>query len=178
MREFKERRKDVKESFRRELPRWRQWQRTHLPLQESKRHTFNPWVGKILWRRAWQLTPVFLSGEFYGQRSLPVYHPQRCKESDMTEVTQHNTQDDICSNRNKLQHPVKYIQLQFPYALVIPTRQYLQKFYFTKYSICPLGSQTLALQKCPPSILKVYEYVRLHGKEKLRVKTELSLLII
>ena len=68
--------------------------------------------------------------------------------------------------------------MQFPYALIIPTRQYLQKFYFTKYSICPLGSQTLALQKCPPSILKVYEYVRLHGKEKLRVKTELSLLII
>ena len=24
---------------------------------------FNPWVGKIPWRRAWQLTPVFLPGE-------------------------------------------------------------------------------------------------------------------
>ena len=28
------------------------------------RHRFNPWVKKILWRRAQQLTPVFLSGEF------------------------------------------------------------------------------------------------------------------
>ena len=28
-----------------------------------KRHGFNPWVGKISWRRAWQPTPVFLPGE-------------------------------------------------------------------------------------------------------------------
>ena len=25
---------------------------------------FNPWVGKIPWRRAWKPTPVFLPGEF------------------------------------------------------------------------------------------------------------------
>ena len=30
----------------------------------------DPWVGKIPWRREWQLTPVFLPGESYGQRSL------------------------------------------------------------------------------------------------------------
>ena len=24
---------------------------------------FNPWVGKIPWRRVWQPTPVFLPGE-------------------------------------------------------------------------------------------------------------------
>ena len=24
---------------------------------------FDPWVGKILWRRAWQPAPVFLPGE-------------------------------------------------------------------------------------------------------------------
>jgi len=31
--------------------------------------------GKILWRRAWQPTPVFLAGEFHGQRSLEGYCP-------------------------------------------------------------------------------------------------------
>ena len=31
---------------------------------------FNPRVGKIPWRRAWQPAPVFLTGEFHGQRSL------------------------------------------------------------------------------------------------------------
>ena len=36
----------------------------------------NPWVGKILWRRKWQLTPVFLPEEFQGQRSLAGYSPR------------------------------------------------------------------------------------------------------
>ena len=31
--------------------------------RRCKRLGFNPWVGKIPWRRAWQLTPVFLPGE-------------------------------------------------------------------------------------------------------------------
>ena len=46
---------------------------------------FDPWVGKIPWGRKWQPTPVFLSGEFHGQRSLVSYSPWGCKESDMTE---------------------------------------------------------------------------------------------
>ena len=36
---------------------------------------FDPWVGKIPWRRAWQPTPVFLPGESHGQRSLAGYDP-------------------------------------------------------------------------------------------------------
>ena len=40
---------------------------------------------KIPWRREWQPTPVFLPGEFHGQRSLAGYSPWGCKESDMTE---------------------------------------------------------------------------------------------
>ena len=45
----------------------------------------DPWVRKILWQREWQPTPVFLSGEFHGQRSLAGYGPWGCKESDTTE---------------------------------------------------------------------------------------------
>ena len=52
-----------------------------------KRCGFNPWVGEIPWRREWQSIPVFLPGEFHGQRSLAGYGPWGCKESDMTEVT-------------------------------------------------------------------------------------------
>ena len=37
------------------------------------RPVFNPWVGTIPWRRAWQPTPVFLPGASYGQRSLEGY---------------------------------------------------------------------------------------------------------
>ena len=36
-------------------------------------------------RRKWQPTPVFLPGEFYGQRSLVGSSPWGCKESDTTE---------------------------------------------------------------------------------------------
>ena len=48
---------------------------------------FDPWVGKIPWRRAWQPTPVFLPGESQGLRSLVGYSPQSPQESDTTEVT-------------------------------------------------------------------------------------------
>ena len=43
---------------------------------------FDPWVGLIPWRRAWQPTLVFLPGEYHGQRSLAGYSPWGCKESD------------------------------------------------------------------------------------------------
>ena len=39
------------------------------------RHKFDSWVGKILWRRAWQPTPALLSGEYRRQRSLVGYSP-------------------------------------------------------------------------------------------------------
>ena len=57
--------------------------------QCKKRCGFNPWVGKIPWRRAWQPTPVFLPGESHEQRSLVGYSPWRYKESNMTEATGH-----------------------------------------------------------------------------------------
>ena len=34
---------------------------------------FNPWVGKISWRREWQPTPVLLPRKFHAQRSLVGY---------------------------------------------------------------------------------------------------------
>ena len=57
------------------------------PACQCRRHRFDPWVGKILWRRKWQPTPVFLSGKFHGQRSLVSYSPWDRKESDTTEHT-------------------------------------------------------------------------------------------
>ena len=43
------------------------------PACQSRRHKrrgFNPWVGKIAWRRTWQPIPVFMPGESHRQRSL------------------------------------------------------------------------------------------------------------
>ena len=53
--------------------------------RRCKRLGFNPGVGKIVWRRAWQLTLVFLPGESHGQRSLVGYSPWGHTESVTTE---------------------------------------------------------------------------------------------
>ena len=55
------------------------------PCRRPRRRGFNPWVGKIPWRRAWTPTPVFLPGESHGQRSLVGCSPWGHRESEMTE---------------------------------------------------------------------------------------------
>ena len=61
---------------------------------QCRRHGFDPWVGKIPERKKWQPTPVFLPGEFHGQRSLVSHRPWGCKESEATEHT--HTQMELC----------------------------------------------------------------------------------
>ena len=58
-------------------------------LLKCKRHRFSPWVGKISWRREWLPTPLFLPGEFHGQRSLEGYTLWGYKESDPAEQLTH-----------------------------------------------------------------------------------------
>ena len=64
--------------------------------RRCQRCWLDPWVGKILWRRAWQPTPVFLPGKFHGPRSLAVYSPRSHKESDMIEFTHRDTHTHTC----------------------------------------------------------------------------------
>ena len=52
-----------------------------------KRHRFNPCVGKIPWRKAWQPTPVFLFGESYTQRSLAGYKEFQRVKHDWNDLT-------------------------------------------------------------------------------------------
>ena len=59
-------------------------------FRKYKRFKFDPWVRKIPWRREWQLTPVFLSGESHGLRSLVGYSPQ-CHKLSLTQLTQLST---------------------------------------------------------------------------------------
>ena len=58
-------------------------------LPAIRRPRFNQWVGKILWRREWQPTPVFLPGKPHGQRSLVGYSPWGPKELDRTVSNTH-----------------------------------------------------------------------------------------
>ena len=56
---------------------WLRWWRIRL---QCGRPRFDPWVGKIPWRRERLPTPVFWPGEFHG-----LYSQWRHKESDKTE---------------------------------------------------------------------------------------------
>ena len=76
--------------------------------RRHKRHRFSPWVGKILWRRKWQPTPVSLSGESHGQRSLVGYNPWGHKESGTTEASEQvHTQNDLIqkTSSRKMKEP-------------------------------------------------------------------------
>ena len=55
--------------------------------RRHKRLRFDPWVGKISWRRARQPTPEFLLGESHEQRSLVGYSPWGHRELDSTKAT-------------------------------------------------------------------------------------------
>ena len=46
---------------------------------QCRRRRFDPWVGKIPWRKKWQPTPVFLPGNSHEQGSLVSYSPWGCK---------------------------------------------------------------------------------------------------
>ena len=59
------------------MVQWFSWQRICL---QYRRPGFNPWVGKIPWRRKRLTTPIFWPGEFHG-----LYNPWGSNELDMTE---------------------------------------------------------------------------------------------
>ena len=56
-------------------------------FRRHKRPGFNPWFRKILWRRKWWPTPVFMPGKSHERRSLVGNSPWGRKELDTTEVT-------------------------------------------------------------------------------------------
>ena len=74
------------------LPRWLSDEESRMKwwrMQETQEIWFNPWVWKIPWRRKWQPTPVFLSGESHWQRMLVGYSPWSRKRVGQNLVTEH-----------------------------------------------------------------------------------------
>ena len=56
-----------------------------LQWRRGRRHCLEPWVVKILWRRKWQPSPVFLPGKFRGQSRLLGCSARGREESGTTE---------------------------------------------------------------------------------------------
>ena len=60
--------------------------------RRHKRCGFNPWVGKIPWRRRWQPTLALLPGESHGQKSLAGHSPRVTKRHDRGNLARTHSQ--------------------------------------------------------------------------------------
>ena len=65
---------------------------------QCRRSRFYPWIRKIPWRRKWQPAPVFLPGEFHGQRSLVGYNlcDHRVRHKQVTLIYSENARGQSC----------------------------------------------------------------------------------
>ena len=91
--------------------------------RRCKRHGFDPWVGKIPWRRAWQPTPVFLPGESHGQRSLVGYSPQGGKsQTQLKQITMHVQTNNIRNGKGNISIDTMDI-----------IKRYYEQFYANKF---------------------------------------------
>ena len=48
-------------------PKWYSGKESACQFKRCKRHRFSLWVGKILWSRKWQPTPIFLPVKFHDR---------------------------------------------------------------------------------------------------------------
>ena len=69
------------------LPGWLSGKESAHLCRRQRRCEFDPWVGKIPWRRKWQPAPIFLSGESHGHRGLVGCSLLDHKKLDATEHT-------------------------------------------------------------------------------------------
>ena len=72
------------------------WLRRYSVCLQCRRPGFDPWVGKIPWRRRWQSTPVLLPGKSHGHRSLVGYSPWGRKESSSFQACSKTVYTYIC----------------------------------------------------------------------------------
>ena len=65
------------------------WLSSEESACQCRRCGFDPWVGKIPWRRKWQSTPVCLPGLDHGQRSLAIVHKVTKSQTRLKELSVH-----------------------------------------------------------------------------------------
>ena len=124
-----------------ELPRWLSGKESTCQYRRHKKHRFDPCVGKIPWKRKWQPTPVFLSGESHGQRRLAVNSPWGCKKSDTTERLSTYTLPSTCHKISPPKVVIMIVISLFQFSSSIVTMNYLL--------LLLLGFLELWLWPCP-----------------------------
>ena len=103
------------------LPKWHSGRESNCQYRRHKRCGFDPCIEKIPCSRKWQPPPVFLPGEFHGQRSLVGYSPLGFKESDPTKWLSTHTAWTVTLNTTNWAHDCPSHDLPGPLALPICT---------------------------------------------------------
>ena len=135
--------------------------------RNRRRLGFNPWVGKIPWRRKWQPTPLFLPGESQGQRSPAGSIPKGWKESDTTE--------HICTHTHTHTHTLMHIYFPPPHlpdqglnpcslhwkCRILTTGPQRSSLKYTHYTYThthtPLSGRSLHLLNCSITLMSALE---------------------
>ena len=99
-------------------------------MQKTKERRFDPCIGKIPQRRKWQPTPVFLTGEFHGQRSLVGYSPWGHTKSDSTERSCTHTSHTHMEIHKIHNLPLNHVEVGAPTLHIVenPHRIYSRSF--------------------------------------------------
>ena len=98
-----------------------------------KRCGFNPWVGKIPWRRAWQPTPVFLPGESHGENFLVgcIVHGVAKSQTWLKWLSMHAHMDRMAACYHKPTHHITNHKATLHFT------KHIWAYYFTLHLIYP-----------------------------------------
>ena len=110
---------------------------------QCRRHEFFPWVGKIPWRTAWKLIPVFLHRESHGQRSLVGPNPLDHSLTLLKWLSMHACTAQ-CAWKHHWKHRWKYILLTSNYT----KRMCVFSYSVMSDSLWPLGLEPIRFL-CP-----------------------------
>ena len=115
------------------FPRWLSGKESICQCNRCRRCGFNYLFGKILWKRRWQLTPVFLPGESHRQRSLAGYSLWGCKELYVTERARAHTHTHTHGLKNRPWRPENDLPTCFQDFLLIIV--FMQSHYNVLYIV-------------------------------------------
>ena len=132
---------------------------------KCRRCRFDPWVGKVPWRRKWQPTPIFLSGKCHVQKIPLAYSPWGCKGPDTTQQLNNNS----CSLgfESKPRNSVVFyipntspeLSTQCSVALIVSWQHACIRYIIFRF-LTPAVVKLLNINSC------IYGLTHLHTKEK------------
>ena len=117
----------------RRLPRWLNGKEFACQCRRQRRCRFDSWVGKIPWRRKWQLAPIFFLENFMEPVGLKSMRWQRVG---LDWVTKHTHMINLENKRFKYQFSKGVDSLEWSFILLYCKNwQFVIKLYFIEVKV-------------------------------------------